>query len=152
MPRRFDLHFQALTEEEQKNTFKFLTFGKPQAVGVKGLHMLVNHWVKCFLTPKGSDPSSLGYGTEFTRLIGSSVSVHDARDVCLIAIENCNDQMAAMQTSDTTLTPSERLGTARLLRFVPDNASPGFALYVEIKNQANERLILQLPGALSNGD
>jgi hypothetical protein len=107
--------------------------------------MLINGWLKCFLTPKGSDPIDLRYGTDFTKLIGSNIRPIDARDIVVLAIEDCNNQLATFQAIDTTLTSTERLSSCKLIQFTVDNSAPGFTATVEIKNQASERLVLNLP-------
>ena len=107
--------------------------------------MLINMWLKCFLTPRGSDPINLNYGTDFTKLIGSNVRPEDARDIVILAITDCNNQINTFQARDTTLTFTERLGSCKLVNFTVDESGPGFTAYVEMKNQANERLILNLP-------
>jgi hypothetical protein len=107
--------------------------------------MLINIWLKCFLTPRGSDPISLTYGTDFTKMIGSNLRAQDARDVVILSIESCNTQINTFQKTDTSLTATERLGSAVLTNFVIDNTAPGFTATVEIKNQAGERLVFNLP-------
>jgi hypothetical protein len=142
---RFDIHIQTLPQAEQRSTFKFMSWGFTGSVAVKGLQMLVNDWLKCFLTPRGSDPIDLEYGTVFTGLIASNVRPQDARDITLLAIEQCNTQMVSFQKGDTTLTSSERLASAALINFVIDNSAPGFSATVELKNQAGEKLLFNLP-------
>lgn len=144
MPK-FDLHVQALPVQEQRDTFKFMSFGFSPSIGIKGFQMLLNQWVKCLLTPRNSDPTDLNYGTDFTKLIGSNLPLADARDVSAIAIEECNEQISKLQRSDSTLTASERLASAEIIDFQTDPTAPGFSVYVEIKNQAQERLVLNLP-------
>jgi hypothetical protein len=122
-----------------------MSFGYNPPVGVRGLQMLVNIWLKCFLTPKGSDPVNLSYGTDFTRLIGSNVTPEDARDVVLLAIQDCNAQIKAFQAKDTSLTATERLATCVLIEYTIDNTAPGFTAKVDLKNVANERLVVNLP-------
>jgi hypothetical protein len=143
----FDIHFQALLEQEQLATFKFVGFGYSPAIGVKGFQMLINHWVKCFLTPRGSDPTDLNNGTDFVKLIGSNLSTENARDVTAIAVEQCNDQINVAQRDDSTLTATELLASAQIVQFVEAPSAPGFHVYIELKNQANERLVLNVPTA-----
>jgi len=145
MSIRFDIHIQTLPQAEQKDTFKFMSWGYVGSVGVKGLQMLINNWLKCFLTPRGSDPTDLAYGTVFTNMIGSNIRPQDARDVTLLAISQCNAQIVTFQKGDTTLTSTERLGSATLTGFTIDNSAPGFSAVVEIRNQAGERLAFNLP-------
>ena len=144
MPK-FDLHVQALPVQEQRDTFKFMSFGFSPSIGIKGFQMLLNQWVMCLLTPRNSDPTDLSRGTDFTKLIGSNLPLADARDVSAIAIEECNEQIFKLQRSDGTLTASERLASAEIIDFQTDPTAPGFSVYVEIKNQARERLVLNLP-------
>ncbi len=145
MSQRYDVHFQTLPQAEQRDTFKFMSFGFVGSLGVKGLQQLINIWLKCFLTPRGSDPTDLAYGTVWTGLVASTMRPQDARDVTLLAIEQCNSQLVAFQKGDTTLTPSERLASATLISFIIDNSAPGFSASVELRNQAGERLALNLP-------
>lgn len=146
MPR-YDIHVQALPVQEQRDTFKFMSFGFSPSVGIKGFQMLLNQWVKCLLTPRNSDPTDLTYGTDFTKIIGSNLPLADARDVSGIAIDECNDQIFKIQQADSTLTASELLATAEIVDFRTDPTAPGFSVYVEIKNQARERLVLNLPAS-----
>jgi hypothetical protein len=148
---RFDIHFQALTEAEQLNTFKFVGWTYNPAIAVKGFQMLINQWLLCFLTPRGSDPTDLQRGTDFTKLIGSNLPLQDAQDVVNIAIDNCNDQVGAFQIDDNTLNPTERLASAAIVNFIENTSAPGFSVYIELKNQAGERLILNLPTAALTG-
>lgn len=145
MSLRFDVHIQPLPEAEQISSLKLMGFGDGPSIGVKGFQMLINIWLKNFLTPRGSDPAAPDEGTAFGHLIGSNVSPSDASDVVRLAIEDCNEQVITFQSADTTLTASERLSDARLIDFRFAEGDAGFDAYVEIKNQANERLILRLP-------
>lgn len=145
MANRFDIHIQTLPEAEQKETFKFMSFGFESPVGVKGFQMLINTWLRVFLTRKGSDPADLNLGTSFPNLIGSSIPVGDGRDVVALSIDQCNEQIFGFQRNDTTLTTSERLASAELIDYVEKPSDPGFEFHVRIKSQAGERLLLNLP-------
>jgi len=145
MANTFDIHTQLLSEADQRETFKHTTFGYSATLGVKGFQMLINTWLKCMLTTKGSDPSNLNYGTLFKHLLGSNTTMEDARDAVVLAVEQCNEQITAMQENDTTLTATERLASATLTNFEERPEDPGFHAWVEIQNQAGERLTLNLP-------
>lgn len=145
MAYRFDLHFQPLSEEEQRQTSKAVGLGFTESIAVKGFQSLVNAWLHCFLTTRGSDPTDLNYGTVFPNLIGSNTDLADAQDVVTLAVQQCNSQLFQIQLNDTTLTSSERLADAKIVNFVPKPELPGFDVYVEIKNQAQELLVLNLP-------
>jgi len=145
MAYKFDLHVQTLPEEEQTNTFKFVSLGFTGGIGVKGFQMLINQWLRTFLTTRGSDPADLTFGTDFPKLIGSNVGYADARDIVMLAVDQCNETVTRTQAADVTLTPSERLASATIVEYVEKPDAPGFDVSVEIKNRANERLVFNLP-------
>jgi len=145
MARQFDIHIQTLPEADQRDTFKYMTFGFEGGVGVKGFQMLINQWLKCFLTQRGSDPADLGYGTTFTALMGSNVPLADARDVTVLSVDECNEQVQGFNRATISLSLSERLASAQIIDFVDKPSAPGFDVFIEIKNQANERLVINLP-------
>lgn len=145
MAYRFDLHIQPASIAEQVSSQRLMTFGFDSSVGVKGLQMLLNSWLHCFLTPKGSDPTDLNYGTIFPTLIGSNVAFEDARDIAHISVLECGSQIFKIQSSDLTLSNSERLATSRMLSFIEHPSLPGFELFVEVKNLANDSSIINLP-------
>ena len=140
----YDIYFSITDVDTQLNTGQLFTFGFTSAVGVQGPQKLVNRWVHCFLTPKGSDPLDLGYGTECAGLIGSNTpSVRDAVDALALYIDDCNEQITAI---DRRIFPpdNERLQSAELVKVVllePD----GLQAYVEIKNIAGQKVTLPLP-------
>jgi hypothetical protein len=145
MAKKFDIHFQVLPEAEQRETSTLVSFGTTSSLGVKGFQMLINQWVKCLLTPRGSDPTDLAYGTDFTKLVGSNISIADSRDVVAVAVDQCNEQLFSFQDNDPTLTPSERLASAEIIEFIEYPEEPGFRVRVELKNQAQERLAVSVP-------
>jgi hypothetical protein len=144
MPR-FDLHVQTLPEADQRATFKFMSLGFQGGVGVKGFQMLINQWLKCFLTLQGSDPAAMDYGTPFTGLIGSNMPLSDARDVTVLAVTSCSEQVVAFNQRSTERSRTERLASAVVTDFVDKPSDPGFEVTIEIKNQAGEILLLNLP-------
>ena len=145
MARQFDIHIQTLPEADQRDTFKFMSFGFEGGVGIKGFQLFIKQWVKCLLTQRGSDPGALDYGTNFTGLMASNVPLLDARDVVVLAVDECNDQIQQFNRANVTLSPSERLASAQITDFVDKPSDPGFEVFIEIKNQANERLTFNLP-------
>lgn len=145
MAQAFDLHFQLVPTVEQAASGQFATWGRVSTVGIQGFQFLINAWLKCFLTPRGSDPADLNYGTDFTKLTGTILPLEDARDVTLLAITRCNNIISTFQRSDSTLTASELLASAQLIDFVEDPASARIEVYIEIKNRANERLTVSVP-------
>lgn len=145
MAYKFDIHLQPLAAEEQILTNKLVGFGFQSTIGVKGFQLLINTWLHCFLTTKGSDPSDLNFGTVFATLPGSNINIEDAQDITNLAVQQCNGQIIRIQSNDRTLTNSERLASAKITNFVEAPELPGFEVFVEIKNVAQELLIFSLP-------
>lgn len=142
MPSTYDIHFQILPEEEQISDRVF-GFGFVSAVGVRGPQKLINRWLKCLMTPQGSDPFSPTYGTGFANLIGSNISsIQDVLDAVSVFIQACSDQIRAFDR--LTFTPAdERLQNAAILQVVtrPD----GFDIWVGITNAAGLQTPVVLP-------
>ncbi|MHC4619229.1 MAG: hypothetical protein ACYTEQ_15905 [Planctomycetota bacterium] len=144
MADKYDLYVQGKTEENTTG-FRYLTTGFERSVGVRGPQKLVLHWLKRFLTTVGSDPTNLETGTEFPNLIGSNVTEeNDLRDVVLLAIQDCNDQIFEVQR-ETQPDEDEQLLTAILSRFELKAEGDGFDAYVTISNVAGAELTIQLP-------
>ncbi len=141
---RYDLHYQALTEEEQGLSSKIFTF-TDEPFGVKGIQWLVSMWLRILFTRQGSDPTNLSRGTSFTNLIGSTVSPSDAEDIVRLCVDTATDQLRAIQQNDTDLVARERIASAKLIRYTVNPTAPGFDAYVEILNEAGERLKVNIP-------
>lgn len=142
---RYDLHFQSLPVEQQRNTTRIFTLGYEQSLGVRGFQMLINMWLRIFFTRQGSDPTNLGRGTPFANLIGSTTSLVDAEDIARTSIAMCNEQIRSIQEKDQTLEERERFATAELVRYTNDPTAPGFEMWVEILNASGERLQVNIP-------
>lgn len=143
MATPYDIHYQILPIEQQTSERVF-GFGFVSAVGVRGPQKLINRWLKCFMTPQGSDPFSPAYGTSFPDLIGSNIqSTSDVIDVVSLAIQDCNEQIRAFET--TNLTPTEeRLGSATILQILEDG-DDGFQIWIGITNAAGLQTPVLLP-------
>jgi hypothetical protein len=139
----YDIHYQILPLAEQTSE-RVYGFGFVSAVGVRGPQKLINRWVKCFMTPQGSDLFEPAYGTGFPDLIGSNIqSTSDIIDVVSLAIQDCNEQIRRFET--TNLTPiDERLGAATILRILEDG-DDGFQLWIGITNAAGLQTPVLLP-------
>ena len=139
----YDLYMQG-KPEEGLNGFRTLTFGYSRTVAVRGPYKLATQWLKRFLTRKGSDPNYPDYGTDFPRLLGASMgSPWDARDVLILAIQDCNDQIYTAQRQ-TLLPLDEQLLTAVLSTFEV-NGPDSVEAWVTISNAQGTKVPVQLP-------
>lgn len=142
---KFDVHFQIVPEEEQQYAAgRVFSFGYTSALGVKGPQKLVNRWLKCLFTRKGTDVLSREYGTGFPELIGSNISrQQDFTDAVSVFIQDCNAQITAFDQAQFP-PEDERLDSANLTSVVPRGAD-GYDVYVTIKNAAGTLLTVQVP-------
>ena len=139
----FDLHIQVV-DEANRDGFKFFTRGYNRSVGVRGINKLLVIWGKIFLTPKGSDPTNLERGTAFPALVGSNiVSQQDVRDVVMLAISDCNRQIAELQRVSLP-DADETLRTAVLLQF-NTQGEDGIEVWVGISNVKGEEATVLVP-------
>jgi len=143
MADRYDFYFQSKKPEDVLG-FKFFTAGFSRTVAVRGVWKLTCQWLKCFMTPKGSDPTEPEYGTEFSRLIGTNITnMQDLRDVVMLAIEDCNTQIQTIQRKTQPAT-DELLLTAVLTQF-QEMGKDGFEAWVTVRSLANKELTIRLP-------
>lgn len=142
MATTYDIHYQILPADQQVSERVF-GFGFVSAVGVRGPQKLINRWLKCLMTPQGSDPFSLTYGTGFPNLIGSNISsVNDLIDLVSIYVQSCSDQIRAFERQ-TFPPPDERLQSATILRV--NDLGDGFEVWVGITNAAGLQTPVVLP-------
>lgn len=141
----YDIHFQTAPEEEQiYANGRVFTFGYASAIGVKGPQKLINRWLKCLFTLKGSDLLDKAYGTGFPEIIGSNISRRqDFVDAMSLFIDDCNEQI---RNFDLAQFPpeDERLSSA-VLTSVVSRGADGYDVYVTLKNVAGALLTVQVP-------
>ena len=144
MAGKFDIHFQLWSEGEGAGNGKLFTFGFTSAVGVKGPQKLINRWVKCLFTTKGSDPLRPAEGTGFPGLIGSNFgNAQDVQDAATMFMDDCSSQIRLMDRFNGAA-DNERLASATIYSITP-RGPDGFDIVVHIRNVAGEALTFLLP-------
>lgn len=123
---------------------KFYAFGQKRSLGVRGIQKLVNMFAKYLLTPVGSDPLDLSYGTVLTNLIGSNIDAHGTQELLQISVEKTVQALHGFQLS-ADVPNDERLATATVTAFLLLPEAPGFAAQIFIQNIANQGLTFLLP-------
>mgnify|MGYP000054676947 FL=1 len=139
----YDIHIQ-LAPAGQYNNQTFFSFGFKRTIGVRGIQKLLNIFTKYLLTPVGSDPMDLQYGTDLPNLIGSNVNLVDAQDILTLAV---NKAAVYIQTAQQArdIPSTERLASASVTKYIPVPSLPGFAAQVYVRNAASQGLNLILP-------
>lgn len=143
MAATYDIYYALLTEEQQ-TTGKLFSFVFQSAVGVRGPQKMMNRWLKCFMTTKGTDPTDLDYGTGFNALFFSNVSqIKDIQDMVSVYIDDCTTQIKAFDRK-YAIAPDERLQSAVLENILPDGED-GVVIRVVLRNQSGAAFPLELP-------
>lgn len=158
MPR-YDLHYQIVQPPQdndpvplppgqiRQHTGANFTFSLRNPIAVRGIQKLANHWLKIFLTPKGSNPIRKNEGTDFFNLIGSNVDPNDTLEgVVLLQIEDATNQLKDIQARSPWRDTDERLANVNLLLFNQLSVD-AIEFWVEIVNVAGTRLPILIPYA-----
>lgn len=141
---RYDLHIQLIDPSQQVYGSNF-SFGLESPILVTGFQSLINRWMKTFMTPKGSHPVRRQEGTEFPYLIGSNVRDLGSLEATVAEhIDDANQQVVAVDRISPLLTKNQRLRSGALKQFNVVGTS-GIEFWVELTNQANERLQVLIP-------
>jgi hypothetical protein len=143
MASRFDIHIQIVAADKYQG-MAFYSFGPDRSIGVRGMQKLVNIFAKYLLTPLGSDPMDLSYGTELPNLFSANVDLNDAKDVLVLAVDKATQ---AIRTNQTTkeVADDERLASATVTAILLIDSGPGVAAQILIKNVLNESVAVLLP-------
>jgi hypothetical protein len=140
----YDINIQ-IVPASNYNGMAFYSFGQTRSLGVRGIQKLVNMFAKFLLTPIGTDPVDLNYGTNLTTLIGSNVVLSDAREILDIAVDATVAAIQGFQTGQSSVPDDERLASAAVTDYIEVPEGPGFAAQILIRNVAGEQLQLVLP-------
>jgi hypothetical protein len=140
---RNDIHIQ-LVPEAVTSGGGFYGFGAVRSLKVSGIQKLVNMFAKFLLTPVGSDPLDLTYGTDFPNLLGSNVDVYDAKEVLELSVAKTVQAIQNNQAS-TEVPDGERLSTATVTDYIVIPEAPGFSAQVYIENTLNQGITVLLP-------
>jgi hypothetical protein len=145
---RYNLHIRILDPAlQQPGSNLSLNLEKP--ILVTGFQALINRWMMTFMTPKGSHPTKPNEGTKFPFLIGSNVAEIAALEAVVAeCVDDASTQVRAVDDVSPLLTSAERLQTAQLLRFNAIDAT-SIEFWVEIINEANQRLTVLIPYAVN---
>ena len=123
----------------------FYSFGQTRSLGVRGIQKLINIFAKFLLTPVGTDPLDLSYGTNLTHMIGTNVVLADARELLNIAVGRAVSGVQRIQAARPTIPADERLASASVTAYLSIPSGPGFAAQILITNTAGQQLQLVLP-------
>lgn len=128
---KYDIYVQPGTVQQAKAGRPF-TFGAGGTVAVRGRRKTLAIYEKCLCTARGSDPLDLTYGTGLSSLIGSNVTVNDARDVIALAVQDASRQVLRLQQS-ASLPLDERLSSVAVADILAYPALPGVSVTINLR-------------------
>lgn len=140
----YDINIQIVPAANYRG-MAFYSFGQTRSLGVRGIQKLVNMVAKFLLTPVGTDPTDLNYGTNLTSLIGSNVVLADAREILDIAVDATVAAIQTFQTGQSSIPDDERLASVSVTDYIEVPSGPGFAAQILIRNVSGQQLQLVLP-------
>lgn len=123
----------------------FYSFGQIRSLGVRGIQKLVNVAAKHLLTPVGTDPLDLDYGTNVTNLIGSNVILTDAQEILDIGVDRTIAYIQRWQAGRASIPDDERLAMMAVSDYIEIPEGPGFSARITIANAASQQLQIVLP-------
>lgn len=145
----YDIHIEGITagSDDFKGT-AFLTFGTYKGnstVGVRGVHKLVTRFIKCFMTPKGSDLSDPDYGTSLLAAFLSNVRVSFAAQLASQSVQEAFDILREYDT-EYDLDDSERISSVDIQDIVVDETGLGVDIKLYIQNISGEECLFTVQG------
>lgn len=136
----YDIHYQGTEGADTKP----ITFGYTATISVRGVQKMINRWVKCLLTPRGSDPFAPAEGTGYTALIGINVAdTRDLVDALNIILQDCDDQMRGWDRKNLPAA-DEIFGSSKLQQVI-DLGGGRYDIWVLVQNAARQGRYVQLP-------
>lgn len=95
----YDLHIEGVPPDEVRGSRCF-TFGNYRSpLGVQGIQKLVDRYLKCLCTPKGTDLGDLNYGTALMQLLAGNVDNRSVRQIATTAIRDAEEQIRALDVN-----------------------------------------------------
>ena len=140
----YDIHFESAAEGQNRG-FEFLTFGDyTRHEGVQGPQKMLNRYLKCLLTPLGSDYTDTNYGTPLMDGWGGNIDPNDLRELVITSIRDAEDQVRAYDLENFAPT-DERLASVTIEEITVDASEDGFRLGFTVTNVAGVGLTVLVP-------
>lgn len=140
----FDIHIEGVPQGEIKGS-RFLTFGNyDRTLAVRGIQKMVNRYLKCLCTPKGTDISDSEYGTNLMNMFLGNVDTRSLQQLVALAVQ---DAEAKIQQYDVEngAPIDERLSGVTIENLVEDTANVGFNLTLVLSNVAGTKVRVLMP-------
>ena len=122
-----------------------MTFGDyAQPVAIKGIQKLVNRFLKCLLTPLGTDIGDAEYGTNLMYAFAGNVEPGTLNELATMAVRDTELKIREYDSQKSSPT-DERLAGVEIDNINIDSASAGFTMKLIIRNVAGTRALTAVP-------
>ena len=141
----YDVHIEGLPADQTLNE-KFLWFGDydVQILAVQGIQKMVDRFLKCIMTPAGTDISDREYGTRMASLFLGNFDATSMRQMATLAVTQAEEQIRRYDVINGA-PADERLSSAVIESLELDASAPGFDITVLLQNAAGTTVRVQLP-------
>lgn len=142
----YDIHIEGVPQDQVRNE-KFLwfgDFGDKRAIAVQGVQKMVDRFLKCILTPAGTDISDPNYGTQLTNLFLGNVNSAGLRQMVTLAVIQAEAQIRKYDIINGA-PEDERLSSATVESLELNTDGDGFELTVLLKNAAGTTVRVLVP-------
>lgn len=151
----YDIHIEGIhAEDDDFRGLAFLTFGNynnNSTVGVRGIHKLVSRFIKCFMTPKGSDLSDPDYGTSLMASFLSNIRLGFAAQLAAQSVQEAFDTLREYDI-EYDLDDDERISSVDIQGIDIDEEGPGIDIQLFIQNVSGEEALFTIRGISGNNN
>ena len=145
----YDIHIEGVPEDQVRHQ-KFLWFGDYEdkdVLAVQGIQKMVDRFLKCILTPAGTDISDRDYGTQLTNLFLGSLDSASTRQMVTLAVIQAEEQIRKYDVINGA-PEDERLVSAVIETLDIDETNHGVELTVLLQNAAGTTVRVLIPSTL----
>lgn len=144
MSDKFDIHIEGLPLDKA-TSIRSITFGSyPRCLGVRGPQKMVDRFLKCLMTPIGSDLSDPDYGTPLAAAMLHSTSPDALRTLATRSVAAAEEKIREYD-STYGLPERERLSAVKIRQIHVDDEGQGVVLELTLENAAGEAVSVLLP-------
>lgn len=140
----YDIHYEGLAPELTKGS-RFLSFGDyEKSLGVQGVQKMVNRYVKCLLTPIGTDLSDKDYGTQLMNLFLGNLDLTAVGQIVSMSVRNAESTIHSYDV-DNDASDDERLQGVSVENLDIDRVNKGFTLRLLLQNAEGSEVRVLVP-------
>lgn len=144
MSDKFDIHIEGMPLGVATSV-RSITFGAyPRSLGVRGPQKMVDRFLKCLMTPIGSDLSDPEYGTPLAAALLRSTVPEALQSLAVRSVAAAEEKIREYD-STYGLPERERLRSVRIDQIHIDSEGQGVVLELTLENTAGEVVKTLLP-------